>query len=785
MTYHGVLGSPTLPIRKQWPDVMPSQSGCPEQDALKNFASGLLDGPTAAGVWAHLQECDPCRAAFDGLRNVSDGSRRDSTAGNELTEGGPDADGEKDENVEMATLDIRFLTPANDPKVLGRLGTCNVLTALGRGGMGVVFKAFDTTLHRMVAIKVLSPQLASSPEANRRFLREARAAAGINHPNVVVIHAVGEQSGMPYLVMEFVAGRTLHARIRSGTPFDLPALLRIAAQTADGLAAAHRQGVVHRDIKPRNIMLENGIERVKITDFGLALAALDGSQITSVNRVVGTPAFMSPEQVHGVRVDRRSDLFSLGCVLHAMVMGKSPFQGSHALEIARKVVDCPVPPLHQLAPRVPLVVSKIVSKLLEKDPARRYQSADELHVELLHLQNQFGSGKSTISYPITPLKANHSQRRRLGMAGAATAVIVAAILVAWAGAHYWPAPTPHLQVSPTNRGPQSLLRVAQSGEADYRTIGEAVAKAEPGAVIRVLDGGTYRESLHIVGAAHRGLTLEAPEHATLEVPDGRPSAVRVENVLDVTLRGFQIKMAEGQHGVVVVGPVSGLVIEDVRFNQDPRDQNAGLYLLTTASGPIQVRNCTFRCGQLGLVLGSTPGALVTHVLVENNRFLAATTHLFFYHAVQDVTVRGNVFVTNIGVGVNLDAGSGSQKIRVSNNTFLNSSSWMTFEGADLPPESTVCNNLVLGAEGVNLVQHPVDEIANNWTFHNNWWEPALATELAVAERLAEVHPGVDVLSRQLDDPNFLRPAPNSPLGTAGAGGDEPAYVGAFPPGGAK
>ena len=309
---------------------MPSQDGCPDSELLKGFVSGLLDGPTAAAVWRHLLKCDACRGKLDSLQNQASASPPASTAGNPLTDGPPHADGQKDDPVEISTLDIGFLLPTNDPQVLGRVGDCNVLGPLGRGGMGVVFKAFDTTLHRMVAIKVLSPQLVTSPEAKRRFLREARSAAAVNHPNVVVIHAVGEQAGTPYLVMEFVAGRTLHARIRSGRPFDLSSLVRIGAQIADGLAAAHRQGVVHRDIKPRNIMLEDGVERVKITDFGLALAALDGSQITSVNRVVGTPAYMSPEQVQGTRVDRRSDLFSLGCVLHTMVTGRSPFHGAHA-----------------------------------------------------------------------------------------------------------------------------------------------------------------------------------------------------------------------------------------------------------------------------------------------------------------------------------------------------------------------------------------------------------------------------------------------------------------------
>jgi eukaryotic-like serine/threonine-protein kinase len=585
---------------------------------------------------------------------------------------------------------------------------------------------------------------------------------------------------MPFLVMEFVDGRTLHARIRSGTPFDLASLLRIAAQIADGLAAAHRHGVVHRDIKPRNIMLENGIERVKITDFGLALAALDESQITSVNRVVGTPSYMSPEQVQGARVDRRSDLFSLGCVLHTMVTGRSPFQGAHALEIARKVVDLPVPPLHQIAPRTPAVFSGIVSKLLEKDPARRYQTADELHTELQELQSHLSQGKSTISYPITALNPRVSRPRRRAMA--VIALLIGAALTALAVWRFWPpAPAPHRPPSADGAvaTPRRVLRVDQAGGGDYKTILEALAQAGPDTTIRVLGGGPYQKSLSIANPANRGLVLEAPDHAILEAPQGDQAVVNVNGTPDVTIRGFQIKARPNQHGAVVSGAVSRLVIEDVRFDQPPEAQWAALYLVNAATGPIEVRDCTFRTGQLGMILEGAAGAPVSQVLVENNRFLAASTHFFLNRAVQDVTVKNNVFIRGIGVGVSLDAGSGSRGVRVSNNTFLDSTSWLTFEAAELPPESLVSNNLVLGADGVNPDAHAIDEILKDWTFRNNWWEPGAKTDETAAARFAEIHHNVRLLSREPDDPNFLRPAPGSPLGVAGDGA--PAYVGAFAP----
>src|SRR5262249_15557478 len=160
---------------------------------------------------------------------------------------------------------------------------------LGQGGMGIVFKAFDESLRRFVAIKVLAPALASNQKARRRFVREARAAAAINHPNVVTIHSVNIAQDQPYLVMEFISGSSLRQRIKNTPRLGLAEILRIGVQVATGLSAAHEQGVIHRDIKPANIMLEDGVERVKITDFGLALAALDGSDISTPGQLIGTP----------------------------------------------------------------------------------------------------------------------------------------------------------------------------------------------------------------------------------------------------------------------------------------------------------------------------------------------------------------------------------------------------------------------------------------------------------------------------------------------------------------
>src|SRR3954447_21631385 len=193
---------------------------------------------------------------------------------------------------------LDFLAPSDKPGSLGRLGHYEVLEVVGRGGMGVVLRAFDGKLLRVVAIKVMAAQLATSGTARKRFTREAQAAAAVSHDHIVTIHAVEEANGLPYLVMQFVSGMSLQERLDRKGPLELREIVRIGMQTAAGLAAAHAHGLIHRDIKPANILLENGVERVKITDFGLA-RTIDDASLTQSGVVAGTPQYMSPEQARG------------------------------------------------------------------------------------------------------------------------------------------------------------------------------------------------------------------------------------------------------------------------------------------------------------------------------------------------------------------------------------------------------------------------------------------------------------------------------------------------------
>src|SRR5262245_54677593 len=224
--------------------------------------------------------------------------------------------------------------------------------------------------------------------------------------------------------MEYVAGRTLRERIRLGS-LDLGAMLRIGAQIAAGLAAAHQHGVIHRDIKPANVLLEDGVERVKISDFGLALVMLDNTQASSADRPVGTPAYMSPEQVGGRRADARSDLFSLGCVLYAMSTGKSPFQGSNSLFTARMVAEFDPPPLHEVKRDTPRFVSDIVARLLHKDPSKRFQSAAEVRDLLLaHLAEVHQAPSDSLNRTVRAARPSPIRRRRLVVGGAGLVLLV-------------------------------------------------------------------------------------------------------------------------------------------------------------------------------------------------------------------------------------------------------------------------------------------------------------------------------------------------------------------------
>lgn len=345
--------------------------------AVNQLTQRDLSEGNLAAIELHLDECATCRESLaTAAANDPWWNETRSLLAND--------------DAEEISDTVSFLNPSDDPRMMGRFSGYEIAGIIGQGGMGIVLKGFDPSLNRYAAIKVLAPQMATRGTARSRFAREAQAAAAVVHDNVIAIHGVSESAGLPYLVMPYVRGESLQKRLDRDGPMNPTEIVRVAHQIAKGLAAAHAQGLVHRDIKPANILMPEGVDRVLITDFGLARAA-DDINLTGTGTVAGTPQFMSPEQALGDAVDPRSDLFSLGTVMYVMCTGSNPFRSENAYGVIRKIIDHQPKPIRRSNPLLPEWLQMIISKLQSKSPDDRYQSADEvanlLERCLAYLQN--------------------------------------------------------------------------------------------------------------------------------------------------------------------------------------------------------------------------------------------------------------------------------------------------------------------------------------------------------------------------------------------------------------
>lgn len=431
------------------------QSAC-RPETIERFFDNRLTADEQAAFERHLEACPDCRSALEAKAAAESWWRiaRDClTASNlalplregrgegesldaesldgphEGTRSWPEAAESAADGPSFLAAIKPFLNPTDDPRMLGRVGAYEIAGVIGSGGNGVVLKGFDAALSRYVAIKLLSPRLADSAAARRRFSREAQAAAAVVHENVMAIHAVAETHGLPYLVMPYARGPSLESRLRASGPLALEEVLRVGRQVAAGLAAAHAQGLVHRDIKPANILLEEGVERVKITDFGLA-RAIDDASLTRSGVIAGTPQYMSPEQARGEPVDHRADLFSLGCVLYAACAGRSPFRAETSYGVLRKICESRPRDLRELNPAIPLWLVRLVERLLAKEPSQRFDSAAEVAALfeqcLAHVQQP-----TTIALPSELIEPR--RRRALSFyAAAALVLLVSGGLAVWA-----------------------------------------------------------------------------------------------------------------------------------------------------------------------------------------------------------------------------------------------------------------------------------------------------------------------------------------------------------------
>src|SRR5580693_1211140 len=361
-----------------------------------------------------------------------------------------------------------------------RLGPYEVVAPIGAGAMGEVFRGRDTRLERDVAIKLVASELAGDPELVRRFEQEARAAGGLNHPNVLVVFDVGTHGGRPFLVSELLEGETLGTRLTRGA---LPPRKAVdaGAQVARGLAAAHAKGIVHRDLKPDNLFLTRD-GQVKILDFGLAKLSeqppagpQDRTQLipTRPGMVIGTPAYMSPEQVRGEEVDHRSDLFALGAILYEMLAGRRAFAGTTAAMVMAAVLREEPPELETPAGQVPPALGRLVRHCLEKDPAARVHSAHDL---AFLLETLAGEWSTTSSRPVPPAAPS---RRRLALAALAGSLLLACLLGGFAAgrAGRAGAGTPSYQRLTFRRGMLDAARFAPNGDIFYSAAWEGQPRA--------------------------------------------------------------------------------------------------------------------------------------------------------------------------------------------------------------------------------------------------------------------------------------------------------------------
>ena len=346
---------------------------------------------------------------------------------------------------------------------------------IGEGGMGVVWKARDEKLRRDVALKVLPAELVEDPERRRRLLREARSAAAINHPNIAMVHEVDEAEGTVFIAMELVEGKTLRVLL-GGKPLAIPEALRIAMEMAEGLAAAHQANVIHRDLKPENVLVRAD-GHVKVLDFGLAKiheerqarpsqlsqAETVTEEMTREGRILGTPAYMAPEQARGGAVDARSDIFSFGTTLYEMVTGRAPFKGGTPLDTLSAILNEPALPPSQLNADVPAQLEQILAKCLEKDPKERYQDTQDLAVDLRKLR-----GSTETEVPAFRGPQRRSIRWPLALLGA-----VAIVVLIWG---YLQLRAPSLQ--PASLNSLAVLPFANlSGDPDQEYFADGMTEA--------------------------------------------------------------------------------------------------------------------------------------------------------------------------------------------------------------------------------------------------------------------------------------------------------------------
>ena len=363
---------------------------CYKQETLSQLLAQQTDEVMEQEMLHHIEGCSKCRNA---LERISGGGplqdeMREHLACDEFSCSPHESVQAIETEPDIESI-RSFLGPSDDPTKMGRIAGFEICGIIGFGSSAVVFKAFDPRLNRYVAIKTLLPQFCHHGSARSRFEREGKAIASVKDENVIPVYAVDEYRGQPYLVMQYMPDGSLREYLRKNGPLDSESVICIGQQIARGLAAAHRSGVIHRDVKPANVLLDGGVSKAKVTDFGLARVQ-DDAGMTHSGAISGTPAFMSPEQTRGEQLDHRSDLFSLGSLLYSACTASAPFRSETVSGVIRRVCDTEPNSVLASAPDTPPWVAQLIENLMQKSPGKRFRDADEvadiLAAELAYLR---------------------------------------------------------------------------------------------------------------------------------------------------------------------------------------------------------------------------------------------------------------------------------------------------------------------------------------------------------------------------------------------------------------
>ena len=688
---------------------------CPENTDLQMFVDGRLPVGPSAEIADHLDECSNCQDAVEALSGAEPFL---SEVARQLGRPTPDVDAKlarvmADAQEGLSTLGASsrspsgvselpagFLTTSDDPELLGSLGTYKVRRMIGRGGMGVVLEAEDTSLKRVVAIKVLAAHVAEEPEAPRRFVREARAAAAVTHENIVTVHAVDQSGKIPYLVMEYVDGVSLEERIRSQGRLEPREVVRTGLQVAAGLAAAHSRKLIHRDIKPGNILLEKKTGRAKISDFGLA-RVVDKSDVARPELLAGTPEYMAPEQARGEAVDHRSDLFSLGSVLYAMCAGKTPFSAASTRAVISSVADAAVDDVSLLSSETPDWLVGVIQRLHAEDPDDRYQSASEvgrvLREEFLRMKGLTRSSQSAVpglepgkgaGHPSGPGSGalpgrgafgrwiNHS--RRAAVAVAAVSVLAAVVLVV--GFRQQPVVAPGSpqsvdgigQAAVTSVQPFAVLGVDGGAERHFTKLADAIAAAADGAIVEVCGDGPYQSGP--VDLGEKAITIRAaagrrPQITLADNSSGASDASLIETSGRLRLEGIEFRRGSARKSgqaaarapdAILVVRSAPLAVINCRFTT----AGSAVGILAQHVSRCQIRNSEFVCLRGAAVDWACPdgGRLEMANCVQVGQ-LGLFVH-FHRRDLQDVSVRidQNTFVAVSGVRLVVPSGRGLRPV---------------------------------------------------------------------------------------------------------------------------